>query len=395
MSDSERATILVVDDEPANRALVRAYLEPTYDVHEAADGGQALETLARTPAHLVLLDVMMPKMSGIDVCRQIKMTSEGGPYQPVILLTALDEQKQRNAGLEAGADDFLTKPVDRRELLLRIRTFITLRRQDERIRAQVRDLTERDHLIQQQLGELQGVARIRQQWAEELERANKELEAFSYSVSHDLRAPLRTIDGFSALLQSEKADFLDAEGRSHLERIRAAAARMSALIDDLLNLSRITRSPVRRKRVNLTDIARRVLHDLQQREPSRAVVADVEEGLAAHADPGLLTIALENLLGNAWKFTSRQPGARISVGQVLQEGRSVFFVRDEGAGFDPAFAERLFQPFQRLHSQAEFGGTGIGLAIVNRIASCHGGRVWAESAIGKGATFFFTIEKPE
>jgi signal transduction histidine kinase len=395
MSNSERATILVVDDEPANRALVRAYLEPTYEVQEAADGARALETLARTAVHLVLLDVMMPKMSGIDVCRQIKTSSGDGPYQPVILLTALDEQKQRNAGLEAGADDFLTKPVDRHELLLRIRTFVMLRRQDERIRAQVRDLTERDRLIQQQLGELQGVARVRQQWAEELQRANNELEAFSYSVSHDLRAPLRTIDGFGTLLQTEKADLLDDEGRSYLERIRAAATRMSALIDDLLNLSRITRSPVRRKRVNLTDIARRVLHELQQREPSRAVVAEVEEGLAAHADPGLLTIALENLLGNAWKFTSRRPGARISVGQVVQEGRSVFFVRDEGAGFDPSFADRLFQPFQRLHSQAEFGGTGIGLAIVNRIASCHGGRVWAESAIGKGATFFFTVEKPE
>jgi signal transduction histidine kinase len=373
LATTDRPTILVVDDEPANRALVRAYLAASYDVLEAADGAQALEVLGHTSVDLVLLDVMMPKMSGIELCRLIKKASGDEPYQPVILLTALGEQEQRNTGLEAGADDFLTKPVDRHELLLRIRTFIRLRQQDQRIRRQLQDLAERD---------------------QELARANKELEAFSYSVSHDLRGPLRTIDGFSSILVSDKAEQLDDEGRSLLGRIRGATARMSALIEDLLNLARISRTPVRRQLVNVTNIARRILAELRQREPTRAVTVDVEDGLMAKADPGLVTIALENLLGNAWKFTSKRPEARIEVGHTASENRTVFFVRDDGAGFDPAGAGELFQPFKRLHSQSDFGGTGIGLAIVNRIASRHGGRVWAEAAVGVGATFFFTIEEP-
>jgi signal transduction histidine kinase len=373
LSTPDHPTILVVDDEPANRALVRAYLAASYDVLEAADGAEALDVLRHTPVDLVLLDVMMPKMSGIELCRLIKKAGGDEPYQPVILLTALGEQEQRNAGLEAGADDFLTKPVDRHELLLRIRTFILLRQQDGRIRRQLRDLAQRET---------------------ELALANKELEAFSYSVSHDLRGPLRAIDGFSSILLSDKAEHLDDEGRSLLGRIRAATARMSALIEDLLNLARISRIPVRKELVSVTDIARRVLAGLRQGDPTRAVTVDVEEGLTAKADPGLVAIALENLLGNAWKFTSKRPEARIEVGRSVSEGCTAFFVRDDGAGFDPAQAAKLFQPFERLHTQSDFGGTGIGLAIVNRIASRHGGRVWAEAAVGVGATFFFTIEEP-
>ncbi len=316
------------------------------------------------------------------------------PYLPVVLLTALDEQQERNAGLEAGADDFLSKPVDRQELFFRVRTFVRLRKQDEHIRKQLQALTAQDRQIRDQLEELDRLARVRHQWAEELERANKELEAFSYAVSHDLRAPLRAISGFSEALLNDQGDRLDDRGRSHLERVRSATDRMSGLIEDLLDLSRISGVTLERQRVNIASIAQEVVAELRRRDPERRVTLEIEEELIAEADRRLLTIALENLLGNAWKFTARRAEAHIAVGRLLQADELVCFVRDDGSGFDPARIDRLFQPFQRLHSQTEFEGTGIGLATVKRIISRHGGRIWAEAVRGEGATFYFTLGQP-
>jgi two-component system, NtrC family, sensor kinase len=385
-----RSTVLIVDDEPANRALLRAYLADSYELHEASDAAGAFEILERTPIDLVLLDVVMPHMNGFEACRLIKR-SFSEPYLPVLLLTALGSQPERNTGLEAGADDFLSKPVDCQELLLRVKTFIRLRQQDERIRVQLRNLTERDQLIRSQLEELERLAGVSRKSADELERANQELEAFSYTVSHDLRAPLRAIDGFSEALMTDQADRLDEQGRSDLGRVRAATARMSRLIDDLLDLSRIARGPLRREPVNLTDVARGIFDELSHREPERRVVLALQEGLVAAADLSLVTIVLENLLRNSWKFTAGRDEAHIAVGGLAADEETAYFVRDDGAGFDSAHGDRLFQPFQRLHSLSEFEGTGIGLATVNRIVSRHDGRIWAEGVVGQGAAFFFTL----
>ena len=228
-------------------------------------------------------------------------------------------------------------------------------------------------------------------WAEELERANNELEAFSYSVSHDLRAPLRAIDGFSQALLADYSDKLDEEGRGYLERVRGATKRMMQLIEDLLSLSKITTASVTRVRVDLTDLARKVLTELGGRDPQRTVTTKVADGLEAQADPRLITVMLENLLGNAWKFTSKQPAATIEVGKEARDGETVYFVRDNGAGFSMEHATKLFAPFQRLHAASDFEGTGIGLATVNRVVARHGGRVWAEAKLGQGATFLFTL----
>jgi two-component system, NtrC family, sensor kinase len=388
--DEKPASVLVVDDDARNRALIGAHLADVYYVHEAAGAARALALLEREPIDLVLLDVMMPEMNGFDACRYIKRQF-AVPYLPVILLTALDQQQDRNHGLEAGADDFLTKPVDGHELLLRVKTFVRLRRQDLRIRDQLRTLTERDEVIQHQLEELDRLAQFSRHWAEELEQANEDLESFSYSVSHDLRAPLRAIVGFSEALLTDQSG-LDEAGRNHLHRLRAATRRMSDLIDDLLRLARISRVPIERQPVNLTAIARDVFTELCRREPDRHVRLDVEEGLTVAADPRLVTIALENLLGNAWKFTSRRPAASLGIGRVDLSGETAFYVRDDGAGFDPKRTGKLFQPFQRLHSTSEFEGTGIGLATVKRIVARHGGRIWAESEIDHGATFYFTLQ---
>lgn len=225
----------------------------------------------------------------------------------------------------------------------------------------------------------------------ELEGTNRELEAFSYSVSHDLRAPLRTIDGFSQILQEDYEDRLDADGVDYLGRVRAASKHMAGLIDDLLDLSRVGRRPLRRESVDLGDLASGIVEDLRMSEPGRKVEFVAEENVAAWADVGLLKVALENLLGNAWKFTSREPEARIEFGVGEEGGRPFYYVRDNGAGFDQAYSDKLFGAFQRLHAQDEFEGTGIGLATVARIVHRHGGRVWAEGRVGEGATFYFTL----
>jgi PAS domain S-box-containing protein len=225
----------------------------------------------------------------------------------------------------------------------------------------------------------------------QLEATNKELEAFTYSVSHDLRAPLRSIDGFSLALLEDYADRLDEDGQDYLRRVRAASQRMAQLIEDLLQLSRLTRREMRREMVDLSQLVQTIAAELQQREPERQVGFIIEQGVAADGDAGLLRVALENLLGNAWKFTSKQPRARIEFGVTQRNGEAAYFVCDDGAGFDMAYADRLFSAFQRLHSASEFEGTGIGLATVQRIIHRHGGRIWAEGTVEQGATFYFTL----
>ncbi len=227
----------------------------------------------------------------------------------------------------------------------------------------------------------------------ELFTANKELEAFSYSVSHDLRAPLRAIDGFSHALLEDCADKLDDDGRGYLNRIRAAAQRMGLLIDDLLNLSRLSRAPLRKQNVDISALAGSIASDLQATQPERKIDLRIEGGLKATADPGLLRVVLENLLNNAWKFTSKRECAHIEFGMTPGNGTPIYFIRDDGAGFDPAYADRLFGAFQRLHAMSEFAGTGVGLATVQRIVRRHGGRIWAESAVDHGATFSFTLSE--
>ncbi len=226
---------------------------------------------------------------------------------------------------------------------------------------------------------------------ERLEAAVRELEAFSYSVSHDLRAPLRTISAFTQALAEDLRYQLDEKSRDHLRRVLAAAARMNDLIDALLELSRISRSPLGRHQVDLSAVALAVVDELRRRDVTRKLGATVQPGLVVDADGRLVRILLDNLIGNAWKFTAKSSNPHVEVGAEQRPGETVFFVRDNGAGFDMAYAERLFTPFQRLHSEREYSGTGIGLATVKRIVERHGGRIWAESTPDQGASFYFTL----
>jgi len=225
----------------------------------------------------------------------------------------------------------------------------------------------------------------------QLEAANVELDAFAYSVSHDLRAPLRSIDGFSQALLEDYAGRLDAAGQDYLQRVRAATQRMATLIDDLLDLSRVTRSEMTIAPVDLSELARELATEFTSGDPERHVEIVITPDVAVRADRGLLRVVLHNLMGNAWKFTGKRSDARIEVGVVAADGERAYYVRDNGAGFDMAYASKLFGAFQRLHRVTEFPGTGVGLATVQRIIHRHGGRVWAESAVGRGATFYFTL----
>ncbi|MBW7997149.1 MAG: PAS domain-containing sensor histidine kinase [Candidatus Glassbacteria bacterium] len=225
----------------------------------------------------------------------------------------------------------------------------------------------------------------------ELGAVNQELETFSYSVSHDLRAPLRSMDGFSHALLEDYGDKLDAEGRDYLQRVRAGSQKMAQLIDDLLKLSRVTRGELERREVDLSQLAQAVAAKLQESAPERRITFDIAPGAVVEGDARLMRIVLENLLGNAWKFTAKHDHATIEFGVTNHDGEPAYFVRDDGAGFDMAYADKLFQPFQRLHTSTEFGGTGIGLATVARVVKRHGGSVWAESGVEQGATVYFTL----
>jgi signal transduction histidine kinase len=354
-----RHRILWADDNADMRDYVRRLLADRYEVLAAPDGLTALTAAREKCPDLVLTDIMMPGLDGFGLLRALRADPRTRTL-PVILLSARAGQDSAVEGLVAGADDYLVKPFSAQELLARVQTHLEL-------------------------------ARLRREFANELEQSNKELEAFSYSVSHDLRAPLRAIDGFSKVLLQDYAEKLDKQGCDYLQRVRTATLKMSRLIDDLLNLSRVVRAVAHKEPIDMTLVARGVIAELQNKDPGRRVVTRIADGLAARGDPRLITIVLENLLGNAWKYTGKRTDAQIVFGQESRRAETVFSIRDNGTGFDMAYAHKLFAPFQRLHCDSEFEGNGIGLAIVQRIVSRHGGRVWADALVNQGATFYFTL----
>jgi len=382
--------ILTVDDSLTYLHEVAAQLrQEGYDVIPARSGEEALELLSVQSVDCILLDLVMPGLSGQETCRRIK----GSPAWrdiPLIMHTALEEQAAMIEGINAGADDYIAKSSDLDVLCARVRAQLRRKQFEDENR------NIREQLLQKEVevvaaNSARELAEIRATFVDELKSKNIELEAFSYSVSHDLRAPLRSIDGFSKLLLDGYADKLDAKGQDFLHLVRESAQRMGELIDDLLLLSRVGRADLSRDQIDLSEIAKGVSEELKKKDPDRHVKWRIEDQLLVEADGGLMRVAFDNLLGNAWKFTSKVSAPQIEVGTDQQEGVPVFFVRDNGAGFNMGYAEKLFSPFQRLHTESEFEGTGIGLATVHRIVDRHGGRIWADSAAGRGATFYFTI----
>ncbi len=532
------ATVLIVDDEPANCRLLEALLRPEgYLTMSAVSGAQALLMVARHAPDLILLDVMMPEMDGYQVSALLKADPVSSNI-PIIMVTALSDRDARIAGLKAGAEEFLSKPVDRAELWLRVRNLLRLKDYgdflrkhnlmlEQEVMARTADLRQstqlqlseaarqvailnalpahialldrKGHIISvnnawrnfadahvllspayglgldyllvcdgaqdSSAGDArqaaQGIRAVlrgslpsfsfeyachsaaQRRWfmltvtplasdrmggvivmhldvsarkqaeenirllndgleeqvrhrTDQLQVANQELEAFSYSASHDLRTPLSAIDGYSSLLAKDIGAGASERSKHYLSRIRAGVAQMGELIDALLSLAQVSRSQIAWGTVDLSTMAHAVLAGYCEREPLRPAAITITPGLQVMGDPRLLQQVMDNLLGNAWKFSSQSAQTRISFAcSTGSAGEAVYTVRDNGAGFDMAYADKLFGAFQRLHTAAEFAGTGIGLATVHRIVTRHGGRIWAESLPGEGASFHFTLGKPQ
>ena len=382
--------ILAVDDSADYReALAHTLRDEGYDVILGRSGEEALALLAVQPVDCILLDRLMPGLGGLETCRRMKSAPPNRDV-PLIMLSAVGDRREMVEGLGAGADDYITKSSDPEILKARVRAQIRRKQLEDENRRTREDLLHKA-MKAVEARATKELSETRATLVEELERKNRELESFSYSVSHDLRAPLRAIDGFSVALLEDQCGKLGSKGQGYLQRIRASAQRMSELIDDMLALSRIGQASLDRTDVDLSSLARLVVLELQAREPGRSVAIDIPDGIVDLVDRNLFRIVLDNLIGNAWKFTGKVERPQIAFGTDDRTSDRVYFVRDNGAGFNMSYVERLFRPFQRLHSGAEFPGTGIGLATVARVIDRHGGRIWAESTVDEGATFYFTV----
>jgi signal transduction histidine kinase len=384
-SPPDRVNILLVDDQPANLVALEAMLQDLgQNLIKAESGREALKWLLTHEFAVILLDVKMPDMDGFETATLIRERDKSR-HTPILFLTAADKSENHAVrGYALGAVDYLVKPVVPEFVRSKVAVFVELAKKSDLLRRQTQLLAEGEQAAR-------NLAEARAEMMRDLEHKNRELESFSYAVSHDLRAPLRRIDSFSRAILESQGERLDEQGRRYLERVREASQHMSQLIDDVLYLSRVTRAELRDLEVDLSALVTLILSRLQESEPARKVETRVRPGVVVTGDAQLLRIALENLLENAWKFTSKKADARIEFGVTQVAGEPTYFVRDNGAGFDMTYAERLFGPFQRLHPQDEFPGSGIGLATVQRIIHRHGGQVSAEGLVGQGATFQFTL----
>jgi two-component system, sensor histidine kinase and response regulator len=381
----DRVNILLVDDQPANLVALEAMLQSLgQNLVRAESGREALKELLTQDFAVILLDVKMPDMDGFETATLIRQRDKSR-HTPIIFLTAADRSHtQAVRGYAVGAVDYLVKPVVPEFVRSKVSVFVELAKKTEMLRRQTL-LLQASEQAARELVEAQA------ELVRDLEHKNRELESFSYAVSHDLRAPLRRIDSFSRAILETQADRLDDAGQHYFERVREASRHMSQLIDDVLYLSKVTQADLRQQDVDLSSLVEAVAARLREAEPDRKVELKVRPGVMVQGDGQLLRIAVTNLLENAWKFTTREGSPRIEFGATHLGGEPAYFIRDNGAGFDQTYADRLFVPFQRLHRASEFPGAGIGLATVQRIIHRHGGRVWAEGAVDQGATFHFTV----
>ncbi|CAO1295003.1 unnamed protein product [Diamesa hyperborea] len=357
----QRKKIVLADDNADMRDYVAKLLDEHFDVTVTANGKEALDAIYELKPDLLLSDVMMPVMDGIELLKELRNDPN---YQtiPIILLSARAGEESKTSGIGLGADDYLTKPFSAKELQVRVQTQLNL-------------------------------SEMRTKLLHDLELSNKELEAFSSAVSHDLRAPLRSMAGFSKILLDEYSEIIDSKGKDYLQRIINASHKMGLLIDGLLNLSRLSRGTIHFQMVNISKIVQSITEELQSIDPSRSVDFIIENDVNLEGDSQLFYIALQNLLNNAWKFTSKKERGRIEFGVEIKDDKKTYFIKDNGAGFNMEFSYKLFGIFERLHSNKDFEGTGIGLATVQRIIQKHGGHIWAEGVVDQGAIFYFNFPR--
>jgi len=372
--DILKASILIVDDLDANVLLLEQMLHGAgyVSISSTMEPREVCELHRKNHYDLILLDLQMPGMDGFQVMEGLKKIETDG-YLPVLVITALPGEKLR--ALKAGAKDFVSKPFDLGEVLIRVYNMLEVR---------LLHLEIKRHYLQVE-------ARVAQRTVE-LEESNKELEAFSYTVSHDLRTPVRAIDGFSQAVLDDFGSQLPEEGRRFLRIIRHSAGQMGALIDDLLAFAQLKRQELNKHPIDTNELVCETLAELGSPWPKRQVNLSVGALPASCGDRALLKQVWTNLLSNALKFTGKRDQAAIEIGRLDVQGADTFFVRDNGIGFDMRHAAKLFTVFQRFHLAEDYEGTGVGLAIVQRIVQRHGGRVWADAVVDRGATFCFTLQ---
>ena len=393
MQFMEKPAILIVDDRPENLTALEALLSDLgVETARALSGNDALLLTLKKDFALVLLDVQMPTMDGFETA-ELMRSNPKTRHLPIIFVTAgMKEMQYQFKGYDAGAVDYLAKPIEPVIIRSKVRVFRDLYLQRQELEIHRLNL---QSLVDQRTAELRSAAQGLEQRViartVELQQVNQQLEAFAYSVSHDLRAPLRHIDTFSQILMDDYGDKLDKDGQRMLQRIVNGCEQMERLINSILALSRTANLQINKNLVNLELLAVRAYEELTG-DGSRVEIEFVTHPIPeCLADPILLNQVLVNLISNAIKYSRKSDTPRIEIGCFLDSGRPVYFIRDNGIGFDMQYADKLFGVFQRLHSSCEFEGTGIGLAIVRNIIQRHGGTVWAEAEVNNGATFFFTL----
>jgi len=399
--------ILIVEDSATQREQLQHLLEEHgHAVASAANGIEALESARRRKPTVIITDIVMPELDGYGLCKALK-SDESLKEVPVVLLTSLADVRDVIYGLECGADNFIRKPYQGDYLLQRIDYLLmNLKlRANQKMRMGIEIslggqrhfiTAERQQILDLLISTYEQATHINKELEaanRELGAANQELESFSYSVSHDLRAPLRAIDGYSRMLQEAYSPLLDEEGKRLLSVVRESSLRMGRLIDDLLAFSRSGRQALVKRTFDTGALLREVLAELRVAEDRPTVALALGELPPSWGDRALLKQVWTNLLSNAVKYSSAKPAPRVEITGSEAAGESVFRVKDNGAGFDMRYYDKLFGVFQRLHAEREFPGTGVGLAIVQRIVTRHGGRAWAQGRPGEGAEFFFSLPK--
>lgn len=393
--------ILIVDDNPINLKVLYVYLKSVgFEVLVAEDGATGLEVVEHNRPNLILLDVMMPGINGFEVCRRLKANPQTKDI-PVIFLTALSETVSKVKGFEVGGVDYITQPIEHEEVLSRVKTHLILRKMRQQLQQQNRDLQAEIRYRQQIETELQQSRQQLQQHNDNLEHtvaertaelatSNQELEHFAYIASHDLRQPLRKIRMCTEYLAEDYKQCFDEQAEQYLSYIFKSTDRMNALIDDLLAYSRVGKLEQTYQAIALETIVRQVIEDFSIEIEEQNATISWENLPTVRVNPSEIRQLFQNLLGNALKFTSdRSPEIKITATQQEQEW--VISIQDNGIGIEPQYFQKIFQMFQRLHKISEYQGTGIGLAICQKVIYGHGGRIWVESELGKGSTFFFTL----